>query len=198
MVDHDERRRELGAAVCRVVAEQGMDAATVRAVAACSGWSTGVLSHYFDDKTDLLLHALSFVAEAAGRRMRRAAGMEPHEALRFVVHQALPLDDARRLEWKVWLSFWGKASSDRRLAAEQARRYERWRSAVEQMVARALGERRVDARVREEAAALIAFIDGLGLQASLEPERLPARRQRALADTYLRRALGLRPAGSRT
>jgi TetR/AcrR family transcriptional regulator, transcriptional repressor of bet genes len=188
VVDHDERRRELGRAVCRVVAEQGMDAATVRAVAASSGWSTGVLAHYFDDKTALLLHALAFVAEAAAGRMRRAVGREPAEALRFVVHQALPLDAERRIEWKVWLSFWGKASSDPRLATEQARIYARWRGAIEQMIARVMGKRRVDAQVEEEAASLLAFIDGLGLQSSLEPRRLPAKRQRALADAYLRRA----------
>jgi len=192
VVDHDERRREIGAAVCKVVAEQGMDAATVRSVAASSGWSTGVLSHYFDDKTDLLLYALSYVADAAARRMRPAAAMAPHEALRCVVHAALPLDDARRIEWRVWLSFWGKASSDRRLLAEQARIYTRWRAAVESLIARVLGKRRVDAPIRDAAAALIAFIDGLGLQAALEPERLPARRQRALADAYLARALDVR------
>jgi TetR/AcrR family transcriptional regulator, transcriptional repressor of bet genes len=191
VVDHDERRRELGRAVCRVVAERGMDAATVREVARSSGWSTGVLSHYFDDKTALLLHALSFVGGAAARRMRRAAALEPGEALRFVVHQALPLDQERRIEWKVWLSFWGKASGDRRLAREQARLYARWRTAIEGLIARATGKRRDGAAVEEEAAALIAFIDGLGLQASLEPERLPPRRQRALADAYLRRAFGV-------
>jgi AcrR family transcriptional regulator len=191
VVDHEERRRELGRAVCHVVAEQGMDAATVRAVAASSGWSTGVLAHYFDDKTSLLLHALAFVADAAARRMRRAAAMEPGAALRFLVHQALPLDAERRIEWKVWLSFWGKASSDERLAAEQARIYARWRSEIEQRIVRATGKRRVDAGVEEEAAALIAFIDGLGLQASLEPARLPPKRQKALADAYLRRSIGV-------
>jgi AcrR family transcriptional regulator len=150
-----------------------------------------VLSHYFDDKTALLLHALAFVAGAAAGRMQRAAGMEPAAALRFVVHQALPLDAERRIEWKVWLSFWGKASSDHRLASEQARIYARWRGAIERMIARATRKRRVDAKVEEEAAALLAFIDGLGLQASLEPGRLPPKRQRALADAYLRRALGV-------
>jgi len=40
-------------------------------------------------------------------------------------------------------------------------------------------------RAQDEADALVAFIDGLGLQASLEPERLPPRRQRALIDLHL-------------
>ena len=137
-------------------------------------------------------HALFFVADAAEQRMRRAGGMDPGAALRFVVHAALPLDDSRRIEWRVWLSFWGKASSDRSLAAEQARIYARWRGAMEQVVARVLGRTRVDAQTREETAALMTFIDGLGLQAALEPGRLPARRQRALADAYLARALGVR------
>mgnify|MGYP001616281015 FL=1 len=169
-----------------------MDGATVRVIATSSGWSTGVLSHYFEDKTDLLLHALVAVAEAAGRRMEVSALLPADAALRDLVHQALPLDDARRIEWRVWLAFWGKASSDPRLAAEQGRLYRRWRRTVDTAITRAQREGSAAPRAnsKTEAMALVVFIDGLGLQASLEPDRFPALRQRRMVDAYLRRALG--------
>jgi AcrR family transcriptional regulator len=163
----------------------------VRVVAATSGWSTGVLSHYFEDKTDLLLHALAFVGDAARRRMARAAGLWPLAALRHVVLQALPLDETRRIEWQVWLAFWGKAITERRLADEQARLYRQWRAVIVRLIAAAQGRaaRSSARRAQDEADALVAFIDGLGLQASLEPDRLPARRQRALVELYLARSI---------
>jgi BetI-type transcriptional repressor, C-terminal len=44
------------------------------------------------------------------------------EALRAVLAEALPLDQERVLEWRVWLAFWGSAATNARLQAEQRTR----------------------------------------------------------------------------
>ncbi|MET8762334.1 TetR/AcrR family transcriptional regulator, partial [Lentzea sp. NPDC004782] len=58
VVDHEERRRELAEAVWRIVRRDGIDHASVRAVAAESGWSSGSLRRYFPTQDSLLGFAM--------------------------------------------------------------------------------------------------------------------------------------------
>src|SRR5215218_8024842 len=69
VVDHEERRGELCAAVWRLASRHGLEAVTVRRVAEEAGWSTGAVVHYFSDKEDLLLSAFETVADRVGRRL---------------------------------------------------------------------------------------------------------------------------------
>ena len=57
IVDHAERRREVLDATWRVIGREGLEAATVRRIAAEAGCSIGVLAHYFQDKEDILISA---------------------------------------------------------------------------------------------------------------------------------------------
>ena len=190
IVHHDERRAAIARAAWRTIARHGVDASTVRSIAREAGCSTGVLQHYFPDKDALLLHALRLATAQTGGRMakraERAAGLP---ALREVLREALPLDADSRLEWRIWLAFWGRAVTDAALAGEQRRRYAEWRGLVRGLLrdAQQRGElpRRLDAA--READALVAFVDGVGISATLEPGRMAAARQRALVDIYLDR-----------
>ena len=186
IVHHDERRGAIARAAWRTIARHGVDASTVRTIAREAGCSTGVLQHYFPDKDALLLHALRRHGADRRPQAQRAAGLS---ALRQVLREALPLDADSRLEWRIWLAFWGRAVNDAALAGEQRRRYAEWRGLVRGLLrdAQRRGElpRRLDAA--READALVAFVDGVGISATLEPGRMPAARQRALVDAYLDR-----------
>jgi AcrR family transcriptional regulator len=190
IVEHDARRAAIAAAAWRTIARDGLDASSVRAIARDAGCSTGVLAHYFPDKDALLLHALRLATARTGARMAtRARAATGVAALRAVVREALPIDADSRLEWRIWLAFWGRAFADRALAAEQRRRYRAWRDLVRRLLvaARARGELRATLSPAGEADALVAFIDGIGLQATLEPGRLTRARQLRMVDAYLRR-----------
>ena len=69
IVDVDVRRAELTDATARVIARSGIEAATMREIAAEAGWTTGALTHYFADKRELLL--ATFQSSLAARRSRR-------------------------------------------------------------------------------------------------------------------------------
>jgi len=191
VVDHEQRRREVGEAVLRAVARRGLDAATVRGIAEEAGFSTGVLAHYFEGKEEMVLHALRVAAERAAGRMERAreGRLTGIAALRFVLREALPLDEERREEFRVWLQFWGRAVGDPRLGGEQRRWYELWRGVVRALIegAQATGEVRADLDPEREAETLVALVDGVGLQATFEPERFPPESQVALIDHHLQR-----------
>jgi TetR/AcrR family transcriptional regulator, transcriptional repressor of bet genes len=191
IVDHEARRAELGQAVWRLASRDGLDAVTVRAVAAEAGWSTGALVHYFKDKEELLRFAFRTVADRVGRRLSAASreGGSPRELLRFALEQGLPLDDERRAETRVWFAFLGLALTRPALARAQRAGYRAWRDHVAATVRDAQEAGEVDPRLDAavEAAELVALVDGLAVQAMFEPRAFGARRLRALLEERLAR-----------
>jgi TetR/AcrR family transcriptional regulator, transcriptional repressor of bet genes len=188
VVDHDVRRAEVVAATWQVIADEGLEAATIRRIAQAAGCTTGRVTHYFDAKDDVLVAALEAVHAAAAERMRRRLEAEPREgeaALRAVLLEALPLDDERRREWGVWLAFWGRAAVDARLIREHERRYESWRALLGALVAQVSGARPGSAAVRTGVDLVATSIDGLGIQALLQPDRFPPRRLAAMVDVLV-------------
>jgi TetR/AcrR family transcriptional regulator, transcriptional repressor of bet genes len=176
IVDHEQRREELAAAVWRLASRDGLDAVTIRGVSAEAGWSTGALHHYFSDKEELLLFAFKTVADRVGRRVataREEAG-DPLELARALLAIGLPLDDERRDETRVWFAFLGLALTRPPLARAQRLAYEAWRRIVADALrdAQERGDIDEDVDVQREAAALVALVDGLAVQASFDPECL--------------------------
>jgi len=169
VVDHAQRRRELVAATWAVVAAEGIEAATVRRIAEEAGCTTGRITHYFADKEEVLVAALRQVHRAAGRRMLAAIGPRSGlDALRAVLDEALPLDQERVLEWRVWLAFWGSAATSASLQAEQHQRYREWRGLLKRVLATAQLPAEVDLdRLVDQ---IVALVDGFGLQGVLDPQ----------------------------
>lgn len=188
VVDHEARRADVVAALWRVVSRDGLEAATVRRVAAETGMSTSVVSHYFAGKDDLLRAAFRL---ALDRGLARAATAPRGARARALLATALPLDAERRAEARIWFSFLGLALARPALAAEQRNGYRAWRDAL----ARALREdgMRSHHDAHAEAAALIALVDGLVVQGAFEPWPVSRERQLALVDQRLAE-LGI-PAG---
>ena len=198
IVDHDARRAELAAAVWRLASRESLDAVTMRAVAAEAGWSTGALAHYFADKEDLLLFAFETVADRVGRRVVKAAeeARDPLALLRTQLVEGLPLDAERQAEVRVWFAFLGLAESRPRLARAGRDAYRLWRDRVAKTLGAGQRQGVVDEAIdpEREAAALIALVDGLAVQAAFEPRGLTKDRQLELLDERLG---GLRaPAGA--
>ena len=169
VVDHAQRRRELVAATWAVVAAEGIEAATVRRIAEEAGCTTGRITHYFADKEEVLVAALRQVHRAAGKRMLAAIGPRSGlEALRAVLAEALPLDQERVLEWRVWLAFWGSAATSTSLQAEQHQRYREWRGLLKRVLATAPLSADIDLdRLVDQ---IVALVDGFGLQGVLDPQ----------------------------
>ena len=70
-VDHQERRRHIGQAVLRLISTHGLEAASLRNVAAEAGVSMGTVQHYFDDKQAMLDFAQQYNHERATERIPR-------------------------------------------------------------------------------------------------------------------------------
>lgn len=162
----------------------------MRRIAEVAGCTTGLVTHYFASKDEILVAALRDVHEAAGRRMTghlsRSSALATLEA---VLHEALPLDEDRVHEWRVWLVFWGQALSSRALVREQRRRYEEWRRMVRGLLLRARRSGELDPRADLDSCVdeTVALVDGLSIQAVFEPDRLGPARLKALIHEHVRR-----------
>jgi AcrR family transcriptional regulator len=191
IVDHEARRAELAAAVWRLASRDGLDSLTMRRVAGEAGWSTGALAHYFEDKEDLLVFAFQTVADRVGRRIVKAAEhtRDPLELVRTQLVEGLPIDSERRAEVRVWFAFLGLAETRLRLAKAGRDAYRLWRERVAKTLAAAQRQGLVDDAVdpKRAAAALIALVDGIAIQATFDPRAVSAERQLELLDDHLAR-----------
>jgi AcrR family transcriptional regulator len=187
-VDHDVRRREVAEAVWRVLADTGFAGLNLRAVAREMGATTGLLTHYFRNKRELVRHALEVVHERTAPRMEEAETPDRGVAgLRVRLRAVLVDDEEASVLSRVWVGFWDLALADDELGRAEAARYERWRSRLRPLVEEAIeaGELAV-VRDRETVVdVLTAFTHGLVVQALFDPERFPAERQYAVLDELL-------------
>ena len=180
-VDHEQRREELAAALWRLVMREGIEAASVRRVAAEAGCSTGSLRHYFETRSELLAFAMELVVERVSARVAAPpAGLDRRAIAESALQQVLPVDAERRAEAQVWLAFTTLALVDPGLRELRDRAHAGLRglcaSALELIGAPASAA---------EAERLHALIDGLALHAVLDPAVTTTERQVELLAAHL-------------
>ncbi|MFJ2564334.1 TetR/AcrR family transcriptional regulator [Streptomyces sp. NPDC088770] len=183
--DHEARRRDVSEAVWRVLAAHGFGGLTMRAVAAELDATTGLLTHYFPTKRDLVVYALDLLELRSDARLRRAAG-KGMSAVRAALLDVLPLTDEATVSNRIWVSSWDIALADPELSADYAGKYARSRDKLRDLVAAAqqLGELPAGDAARV-AAGIQSFVLGLVVQALLDPEAFPPHRQIELLDDHL-------------
>ena len=115
IVDHEFRRKQVAKVASKLIAEAGLEAVTVRDVAQAAGCSTAIVSHYFHNKRELLLFTYRYSIETSMARSDHALGPGADDLKAFIA-ALLPLDEERRMDWKIWIAFWAKAA-----AAKKAR-----------------------------------------------------------------------------
>ncbi|MGW0518186.1 TetR/AcrR family transcriptional regulator [Crossiella sp. NPDC003009] len=195
LVDHEARRRELAQAVWRVVQRDGVERASVRAVAAESGWSAGALRHYFPTQDALLHFAMDLAAEKFTERARAADehGRLPqdHSApwrVRNLMRTLLPLDADSKVSAEVWMAFVSRARVDPVLRAAGRKGDEEVAYWLLDRLreARAEGILRPGADPEREALRLLALTDGLVLHGLIAPEAMSPELMSQLLDDHIR------------
>lgn len=159
----DERRRDIGEAVWRIIRRDGINAVSTRTVAAEAGMALGSLRHYFPRHSDAIAFAMRLVIERATGRIQSIiadAGDAGPDAL-ALLEQFLPLDDERREEMEVWLVFAGAAIADDELAPVKRESDAAMLDLIRQVVAASAPDDVPAARIQREADRMRALIDGL-------------------------------------
>lgn len=187
-VDHDERRREIAAAVFRVTARDGLDAASLRHVATEAGVTAGMVQHYFPSKDAMLRYAMGEARARYEERMTaaiEALGPDPtpRAVLGTMLQNLIPRTAAEIDDGRVSLAFQAHAATHAELSAQLADDDALLLGHVAQLVTAAAESGAAEATV--VATGLLATAEGLGLKvlsAGLDP---------AAAVLALERQLGL-------
>ncbi|SIN41567.1 TetR/AcrR family transcriptional regulator [Micromonospora cremea] len=161
-VDHQERRTLIADALMRVAADQGLEAVSLRHVAAEAGVSAGMVQHYFRTKDEMMAFALAVVRERGQIRVTEAmerlgSDPSPRLLLRTMIAALLPLDDRTRDDGRVALAYFAYTAV--RPAAASSLRADT--AQLTEFIASALPARNANAAAA--AAGLLALMEGLGI-----------------------------------
>lgn len=179
-----DRRLEVCEAAWRVIAREGLDRTSMRAIAQELGCTTGVVTHYFRDKQELILFALhqvtQFLLKAMETQREQALGVE---RLLNMMSAFLPLDGERQAVLKVWLAFLGYAVGRDFLMVEHQQSAAQLREVILQELHDLQSAQliREDIDLEVEANALLAFVNGVSLDSLIQAKTLrPEQQQQAI------------------
>lgn len=167
VVDHEERRRQITDAVCRIALQGGLGAATFRQVAAEAGVSVRLVQHYFGSKAGLLDTTLQHVGERATARLMKhiqATDGSPRAVLDAFLKSFVPVDEESRMAGLMFASL--HAESVVAVLAGQATPPER-ETEVDMLFSTVANQLKLGTALRgavldREARLITALITGLG------------------------------------
>jgi AcrR family transcriptional regulator len=185
----DARKREVAEAALEIIAREGVEGASLRAIAHALGCTTGSLTHYFRNKDDLVGFVLDEIALRLSSDLERLNGAAlPAEALRRWIGELLPHNTATRRSWTVWLAFTTASLVQADLRKRQEARDSDLLAKLTETICAVLKNGGVTAATKDvtaEAELLLCVVDGLGLHAVVAPERFTARKQMQLLGMHL-------------
>ncbi|EFL34839.1 TetR family transcriptional regulator [Streptomyces viridochromogenes DSM 40736] len=167
-VDYEARRLRIADAVCALIARSGMEAVSLRDVAAEADVSMGAVQRCFRTKEEMLLFALEHISRRVGERAeeRIAATSAPQAASTLLTHtlsELALLDEESRTQAHVWLAFVGHAPAGERLAAVLRDTYAKLHDLVEWLIRYGQDTEEIPQHLdpAHEAHSLLAVADGL-------------------------------------
>ncbi|WP_093602871.1 TetR/AcrR family transcriptional regulator [Lentzea waywayandensis] len=161
--DPVERRRQVVAALYRVVDAEGLDAASLPRIARELNATTGLLQKYFRSKDELLLFAQDQLVEELTARVQAVLSQEGslQDRLREALCAIALVDDAARA--RVWLAFAARAAANPVLL----QRHVEGARQIRDLCRHVLEAAGLDGG---EAVGLAALVDGVTAQRALEPD----------------------------
>ncbi|MEU6681266.1 TetR/AcrR family transcriptional regulator [Streptomyces sp. NPDC046925] len=114
------RRRQIAEAVWRIAAERGLDAASMREIAAEADVSLRVVQYHFGSKHELLVAALHLLHRENERLARTRVHYDPANlrgVLSAMLDEFLPLDAQRAMALRVFSAYYARSLTDPAIAA---------------------------------------------------------------------------------
>ena len=178
VVNHGQRRDEIALAACQVVAQHGFEQATVVRIARASGYTTGMLAHYYESKQEIILAALRLMLLRIEQRLTREREGDEADLL-DVLSEALALDEQRFAECAFWMAFWGQVSADQKLKRLNIWVHREYRRLFARCLQTHWPEWQVwSAAVRDQVLrSVMTFMNGLTAGAVTSPRDWPAGKQ---------------------
>ena len=188
IVDHEQQRRAVSSTAASTLAKLGLENTTLRSVAANHGCTKGLVQHYFTDKEELLLGALSSVAEQ--REARLASCNIDNKGLTRLqarLTALLPTNTHVIDEWKVSIAFSARVA----LTQEMRDKLSTFNTMAQRegmnclRQAQKAGELRPGLNLRNSCRSLFALVSGLSLAVIMEKDALSGPIQRQILKTAI-------------
>lgn len=182
-----DRRIEVSEAVWKVIVREGLDRTSIRAIARELDCTTGVVTHYFRDKQELILFALDRVTEKLQQAMQKVAE-QPLSVDRLVemLCAFLPLDNKRQEILKVWVAFLGYAVGRESLMLEHQASAGELREVIMQELKTLQSAKKIrqDIDAGVEANSLLALVNGIALDSLIQKKCLNSKQQKMVIQRY--------------
>ena len=191
-VIHQDRRLRVSEAAWRVIVREGIDRASMRAIAQEMGCTTAGVTHYFRNKQAVILFALNQVTERLQALMRSAiAEATGTERLVTMLSSFLPVNEQREDTIRVWVAFLGYAVGRESLMVE----HQKSAAQLRELIIQELEELQTDGLVRAdidpkvESNALLALGNGISLDSLIQSNPLSLEQQQMVIQRYVDRLL---------
>ena len=187
MVQND-RRLEVSAAAWRVIVREGLDRTSMRAIAQEMSCTTGVVTHYFRNKQEVILFALHQVTERLQVLMEKAvANRSGCDRLVAMLSSLLPIDQERQEILRVWVAFLGYAVGREGVMADHRQSAGELRQVIIQELVTLQKQKmiRSDINPEIEAYVLLALVNGISLDTLIQSQRLSTEQQKAILQSYV-------------
>ncbi|OAN41348.1 TetR/AcrR family transcriptional regulator [Microbacterium sp. H83] len=202
----EQRERSILDGAVALAVESGLEALTVRAVAARVGVTPALVAHYRPVMDDFVAEVFALIV--AAERDEVIGGHDPAldlpDGLLRIIETLL--DDSREDVAMVWVQAWALGARNDALAAAVRAEMDRWQSALEELIARAVsGDPSIRVDAGTSAWMLLAMVDGMSAHSLVKwaPRDRAALARRTLAavldaptDTVPGRSPGLTPTDS--
>jgi AcrR family transcriptional regulator len=174
VADKQERRDQVVAAAFRVIAREGLAGTSMRAVAKEAECTIGLINHWFSSRDDLIEATFGRAIEM---ELKHAAAIatDPSSYIE-AASQFLPVDEGRRDAARVWIAFYamvlcGPGHDERRTARCHA---------VRKAMVEGLRNFRALPACHDIVDRIFVLVDGIAINALLDPKRWTRARQRAV------------------
>ncbi|WP_410565673.1 TetR/AcrR family transcriptional regulator [Amycolatopsis sp. cmx-4-61] len=126
IIDHDQRRSDIVDVTWDLIVRGGIEAATMREIAAAAGFANGALKLYFPSKEDIIAATYE---RALGMMRQYVAldGLRGLAALRELCVSSMPIDETRITAGRVLLIFWQMSLANRRMHDKYLEHVREWR-----------------------------------------------------------------------
>ncbi|KNC92711.1 transcriptional regulator BetI [Trabulsiella odontotermitis] len=179
------RRRQLIDATLEAINEVGMHDATIAQIARRAGVSTGIISHYFQDKNGLLEATMrditSQLRHAILRRLKALPAACAERRLQAIVDGNFDDSQISPAAMKAWLAFWASSMHQPVLWRLQQVSSRRLLSTIVYEFRRELPRD----EAQQAGHGLAALIDGLWLHAALSGKPFEQQRARTLTHHFI-------------
>jgi len=167
----DVRRGMLIEATTRSIAKHGYAGTTIERICEEAGVSRGLINHHFGSKEELILQSYQQLCDdwAYYTQDMVDEASEPEVALRAAISRNFDPKLFKREYLSIWLGFWSAIPKSAELRKLDRALYKLDLSIFQRLFERLAEKRRIAIDPRLQSIGLMALIEGLWLQWSLDP-----------------------------